>query len=274
MPFIVRNNVTLRSREGGGMFKLGLFCTLLLCIVFSNAHGADKIPPKTFVVGVEEFYYAPHYFMEGHRYSGYGRDVLDLFAKTHGYHIVYETMPYMRIVSNLLNGKIDFQYPDNPIWLTDMKAGHKIYYSDGVVSYIDGVARKKTDLGKPLSDLKVMAMPIGWSPVNYYDLVQKKQLKIIELPSVEAVIQMLLTNRVDGIYLNADVVDFYLKKNSREGEAAFDPTLPYIYSQFNLSTTKYPQVIQEFNKFLKTNASAIEKIKRKYQFKYLSDPKN
>ena len=238
-----------------------------------QATQAASAEHKAFTVGVEEFYYAPHYFTVNGRYYGYGRDVLDLFARKRGYEFNYQPRPYVRMVKELLRGDIDFQYPDNPDWLTDLKRGHKIYYSQGVIDYADGISRRREDIGKPIGTLKLIAMPRGWTPIDYYPLVQRKELVIEEANSVEAVMQMLLSKRVDGVYLNADVVASYLAGTGLSVEAGFDKSLPYQFSRFSLASKTHPEVIKEFNQFLLDSASEIKKLKESYKFRYDVDPK-
>lgn len=227
---------------------------------------------KVFIVGVTSFEYAPHYFMDGDRFSGFGRDVLDLFAKKSGYEFKYQPRPYVRMVKELLTGEIDFQYPDNPNWLTEQKNGHTLFYSNGVIQYIDGIIRWKSDLGKPLSTLKRIAMPRGWTPTDYLPLVRRGELIIEEEDQVGAVIDMLRHNRVDGSYLNIDVANYYLESHKIFGQIDFDPSLPYQFSQYSLSSILHPQIIKEFNQFLIDSAAEIQQIKVKYKFRFDTDP--
>ncbi|QSX37189.1 substrate-binding periplasmic protein [Shewanella sedimentimangrovi] len=232
-------------------------------------------PPDTrptFVVGVQNFYYPPHYFMQNGRYSGFGRDVLDLFAQQQNYRFVYLAEPYIRTVKDLFNGRVDFQYPDNPQWLIDMKADKALVYSAGVVGYVDGISRHSGDVGKPLDSLKRMAMPIGWTAVHYVPRVASGQLEILEVSSVEAVIAMLLRQRVDGVYLNADVVRAHFMALGKDKLVQFDPALPYSSGEFSLSTIKHPAIIAQFDRFLLEQADAVAELKRRYQFKYEQIP--
>ena len=239
-------------------------------IAMAQAAGTER---KVFTAGVEEFYYAPHYFTVNGRYYGYGRDLLDMFARKKGFEFSYQPRPYVRLVKELLRGEIDFQYPDNPDWLVDQKRGHKIFYSQGAIEYVDGISRRRADIGKPISTLRQIAMPRGWTPIDYYPLVRRKELVIEEANSVEAVMHMLLTGRVDGVYLNADVVTSYLAGAGLSAEAGFDKSLPYQFSRFSLSSKNHPEVIGEFNQFLVDNAAELRKLKESYRFRYDVDPK-
>lgn len=252
-------------------------CVVLLALLLSLPGLAwpqmAVTEPKVFTVGVEEFDYAPHYFTVNGRYYGFGRDVLDMFARKKGYEFTYQPRPYVRMVRELLRGEIDFQYPDNPDWLADQKRGHKIFYSQGVIEYVDGISRRKADIGKPLHTLKRIAMPLGWTPIDYFPLVARKELVIEEANSVEAVMQMLFNNRVDGVYLNADVVVSFLAGTGLSADAGFDKSLPYQFSRFSLASKTHPGVIKEFNQFLIDSAPEIKKLKDSYKFRYDVDPR-
>ena len=228
---------------------------------------------KTFIVGVSTIDYAPHYYMEDGRYVGFARDVLDLFAQKHGYEFQYKPRPYVRSVKELLTGTTDFQYPDNPDWQNEQKNGHTVFYSNGVIQYIDGIIRRKEDIGKPVSTLKRIAMPRGWTPVDYLPLIKNDELAIDEEDQVGGVINMLLRKRVDGCYLNIDVANYYSETNKLTGQIGFDSNLPYQFSQYTLSSTSHPEMIREFNQFLVDSAAEILQIKARYKFKYDTDPK-
>jgi len=227
---------------------------------------------KLFVVGVTSFEYAPHYYMDGGRFSGFARDVLDLFAKKYGYEFQYQARPYVRMVKEFLTGEVDFQYPDNPDWLTAQKNGRTIFYSNGVIQYIDGIVRRNSDIGKPLSTLKRIAMPRGWTPTDYLPLVRRGELIVDEVDQAAGVIEMLLHNRVDGSYLNIDVANNYLESHKISGKIGFDYSLPYQFSQYSLSSISHPEVIKEFNQFLIDSAQEIQQLKVKYKFRFDTDP--
>lgn len=74
-----------------------------------------------YTVGVEAINYAPFYSDEGGDYSGFARDLLDLFAERQGCRFVYKPLPVKRLFSSLLNKSVDFKFPDNPDWQMTMK---------------------------------------------------------------------------------------------------------------------------------------------------------
>jgi polar amino acid transport system substrate-binding protein len=254
--------------------KRTLFCLAWLIPSLALAAEEQRVAAtRTFTIGVQDFQYSPHSFMQEGRYSGFGRDVLDLFASHAGYQFVYVPQPYIRNVVDLLKGKIDFQYPDSPKWLPDKKSGYNLVYSDGVVGYVDGINRHRADLGQPLSEIQSLVMPIGWTAKDYEPLEAAGQLTIDRVASVTGVIAMLLRRRADGAYLNADVVNDYVSSLGRAGEVSLDTTLPYSFGEFVLSSQKHPQIIKEFNEFLQHQADSVSQLKQDYGFKFDVDPK-
>ncbi len=246
------------------MQSLGVALAGLLLL--AHPAGAEEARRTEYVVGVESFYYPPHYYLNNGEFSGYARDLLDAFAAARGLHLTYRPLPYLRLVHDLRLGLIDFQYPDNALWLQDKKVGVDISYSNYAIMYIDGVARKKENLGKPLAALKRMVMPIGWSPIDYYPLVKAGKLEITEVVNVDSVMKMVTTDRVDGAYLNADVVRYIMQEAGTPDRIEFDPTLPYIFSGFSLASVKHKDVSKSFNQFLSDERKNVAAIRQKYGF--------
>lgn len=143
---------------------LAVSVLMLSPILSSVAHAQ-----KTFIVGVEDHNYYPQYWYDSKKqeYSGYAREVLDLFAKQHNYQLIYKPYPVNRLFTSFINEKVDFKFPDNSYWKSDVKkeSGKHIIYSQPVTEYIDGVVVLPENKGKGLEHLKkmgtVMALPRG-----------------------------------------------------------------------------------------------------------------
>ena len=130
------------------MLKL-IYCLFL--IIASN-HAFAK---KTYTIGVQNFEtYHPYSEFKDNRYRGFNRDLLDLFAKTQGFKFEYKARPIKRLYAEFIIGNFDFKSPDNARWALDIKANNKIYYSQAVVNYTDGLIVKKENIGKNLYDIE------------------------------------------------------------------------------------------------------------------------
>jgi len=217
---------------------------------------------RTYTVGVESFPYYPHYETKGTTFGGYARDILDAFAEESGYKFEYRPMPYRRVVKHFLNQDIDFQYPDNEYWLPALKSNSSIYYSEPAVSFTDGVHVREKNKGRGIENVKSIGTLVGFSPIQYFPLEQKGLLRIFYSSTVEGLIGQVHRGRLDGLYLNVDVIRHYEK--NKQYKLVFDDSLPHINSGFSLSSIMHQNIILDFNSFLKKNGHLVDKIKMKY----------
>jgi hypothetical protein len=218
---------------------------------------------KVYSVGVEAFPYYPHYQTTGDTFGGYARDILDAFSQVSGHKLRYHPMPYMRIVNLFLSNKLDFQYPDNEYWLAKRKKSHKIFYSESAVDYTDGIHLLPNNQGKGINEIKIIGTLLGFTPIQYFPLQESGQLQIHYSSTVNGLIKQAHLGRIDGVYLNTDVIRYAERHKSTQ--LIFDDSLPHIQSGYSLSSINHPDIIEAFNQFLINNQPLINNIKQKYQ---------
>jgi hypothetical protein len=191
---------------------------------------------QTYVVGVEKQSFQPHYWIgDQGEYQGFARDLLDLFARDAGLDIQYQPLPVNQLTQHLLNGSIDFKYPDSPNWAGDLKGGKGIVYSQPVVQYVDGVLVAPKRQGQGSADLGQM-------------------------------IKQAMKQQADGAYYNVVVATYYLDNiRARPGALVFDPDLPHTRGTFNLSSLRHPELIQRFDRFLAEHKAEVDALKARYQ---------
>lgn len=237
---------------------------ILTCIalLFSSYAAA-----QTYTVGVEKDNFMPHFgFDEQGQYSGFARDVLDLFAEHAGIDFVYEPLPVADLVPALAQDKIDFKYPDNPKWTHPESIADAMHYSQPVVEYVDGVLVSPRRKGLGLDHLKRLAAVEGWTPRGYQEKIDASQILLVRNESLPEMIREALLKNSDGAYYNVVVALHYINNiRARPSVLVFDPDLPYIRSNFRLSTLKYPELIERFDDFLIEYQSEIEALKADYQ---------
>ena len=104
---------------------------LLIFLLFSFSLKASET--ITYAIGVENLQYAPHFYVKKENkklvYKGFGRDIFDLFQEYYNteekiiaeknnrsflkINFKYKPLPVKRLLTSLLDGRIDFKYPDN-----------------------------------------------------------------------------------------------------------------------------------------------------------------
>lgn len=231
--------------------------------LFTTCAAAEQI----FTVGVEEADFMPHYSVDRQgQYLGFARDLLDMFAADSGIRLVYKPMPVGDLLPALLDGRIDFKYPDNPNWSGTAKAEHPMHYSQPVVNYVDGVMVAPRRAGLGVEQLKRLAVVDGWTPWGYQGRINDKQVLLVSSADLPQMMRQALLKDSDGAYYNVVVATHYLNNvRAKPGALVFDPRLPHTRSTFNLSSIKYPEVIQRFDAFLSGRRTDIATLKARHQ---------
>jgi len=219
----------------------------------------------TFVVGVENIDYLPHYTVENGEYKGFARAVLDAYAKDRGHVFEYRPIPIARLFREFVEGHVDFKYPDHPNWSQDIKIGKAIVYSDPVVAYIDGVSVRPDKLGQPPDKIHTLGTIYGFTAWDWLDQIKAGSVRLEGNPHFEGLVKQGMWGRVDGVYANVSGVVYQLDKVLKQpGALVFDPSLPHSRSSYLLSTIKHPEIIADFNQWLKNNAARVAQMKVDY----------
>jgi polar amino acid transport system substrate-binding protein len=249
------------------MPSMRLLLPLLTCLSLQLLSPAQA---ETFKVGVELQPYLPYSNVQDGEYLGYGHDLLDAFAAHQGHVFIYQPLPVRRLLSDFLNDRVDFKYPDNPRWNADQKQGYALHYSQAAAPAIDGVLVKPRFLGQGKERLRRLGTQRGFTPWPYLDEINAGKIMLIQANQIDSLLAMAMSDRVDGVYLNPQVVRHQLYNNAGSG-LVFDPKLPYQDDHYFLSSIKHPEVIAQFDAFLTSQAELVQSLKDRHG---ISDPLN
>ncbi len=221
--------------------------------------------PRTFTVGIENIEYYPEYAVRDGEYVGFARALLDSFAKSQGYRFVYRPLPVARLFVQFLGGKLDFKYPDNPLFQVREKAGKTVLYSDPVVGFVDGVSVLPARLAASPPPIRRLGTVLGFTPTSWADAIAGKSVELMENPSFPALLTVTLAGHVDGAYGNVAVTQYVLEHVlHRPGALVYDPRLPHTASHYHLSTLAHGPVIAEFNAWMQRESAAVQELKQRY----------
>lgn len=254
----------------GSLFEMSLMRALLTLLAYLPFTLASLTQAETFKVGVELQPYLPYSNVQDGQYLGYGRDLLDAFAAHQGHEFIYQPLPVRRLLSDFLSGRVDFKYPDNPRWNADLKQGYKVHFSQAAAPAIDGVLVKPEFLGKGKQRLLRLGTQRGFTPWPYLHDIEAGKILLIQANQIDSLLAMAMSDRVDGVYLNPQVVRHQLY-NSAESGLVFDPKLPYQDDHYFLSSINHPEVIEQFDAFLTSQAELVQTLKERHG---ISDPLN
>jgi hypothetical protein len=242
--------------------KLLLGSALCVCVTMSSL--ADSV-----LVGTENIQYYPHYgkrSQDSKQFQGYARELLDRFFEQENIQVKYPSLPVKRLYHQFFNSQeLDFKYPDNTHWAPQIRARHKVFYSEPVGHYIDGVMVHEKYLNHGLGRIKKMGILRGFTPESFLQGIQSGDILITEYARSSEILKALQQERIDGAYLNVDVALHQIKLSlGGESDIVFDPTLPYTQGTYRMSSIRRHDIIEKLNRFLAENTKLQEQLATKY----------
>lgn len=218
-----------------------------------------------FRVGVEDVDYLPIMGVSNGNFSGYAHAVLELFASQRGHRFTYVPLPIKRITPQLLDGQLDLSFPDNPNWRQDIKQGLALSYTEAFVPFQDVVFVMPEHVGQPLKTLGVVR---GFTPKRFQQQMEAGQLAINEATAPANLVKMVLARRIDGVVLAWPVGAYQLRQLGQAEALRIDPAHSAKFElHYRLSTLRHPQLVAQFNEFLKGEQAALMALQKQYGLK-------
>lgn len=242
-----------------------LACLLGILLCATRVFASDT---RTFVIGVEDYpNFLPYSAYQNGEYSGLGKDILDEFARQRGYVFEYRVLPLKRRDHLFVEGKLDFIFPDNPLWVRELKQSKVVHYAP-MLEFVDGTLVLSENVGKGITHIKRLGVPLGFTPVAYYPFIERGEMKMEEWPDYDSLYQGLIKKRLDAAYMNTRIASHYWRHQMQQPSSPVvaDTSLPYIEDYWHLSSIRHPEVIAEFHRFLDENPELIAAFKKRYAF--------
>lgn len=220
--------------------------------------------PQSIVVGIEQIDYYPHYDFSAGKRRGFFYDLMQLFGKTKGYQIRFEPLPVKRLYQEASSG-IDLVYPDNPAWQKYLVAGNQKTFSEPVIYTLGSTIVLPKNQHIALEQFHSLAVIHGFTPYRWLALQEKYKFTLVDVPDTASALGLVLKGRVDGASIELNVANEYLRRVGQPGALVAADTLPFSELPFLLSSVHRPELIAEFNLFLKKHHRDIQQLKQKYQ---------
>lgn len=222
---------------------------------------------KTFKVGVELLSYYPAYNF-GTKGPGDSASyaILEKFARSENIVFEYVPLPVNRLYKDFLDKSLDFKFPDNPKWRTDLKGEQKVFYSEPVFEYIDGtmVTPSRVKAGK--EKIKKVGTVLGFTIWDYLTDIKSGTMTASEYPDFAELLRAGVKGLVDGVYINIAVGNYHLDENLKQPKAlVFDPSLPHTRDSYRLSSLKQSALLERFSSYLKSHAKELDAIRKQYK---------
>lgn len=239
------------------------WCRVALGLTLASPLALVAAADTTYTVVVQDYRALPPYsqYADG-EYTGFNRDLLDLFAESRGYTFQYVAYPVKRLFFEFVEGAGDLKYPDNANWALQIKGDTEIFYSDPVVEYVNGVMVKPSRTGAGVEAIEKLGLVAGWTPIGFQEEIAAGSVELFENNSYSGLLKQAIAGRIDGAYSNVATSRYYLRQELEQPDALiFDQSLPHVRSARVLSSIKHPHLIEEFNAFLQSHAEEIGELK-------------
>lgn len=241
------------------------FCTLLLLAALLLRGQAGAAELTVGVAGVNQLPIANGDSDSG-LYEGFARELLDDFAVKNGHVMHYRPLPILRLYDLFFHKQVlHLKFPDNPHWRSDLRRDLPVAYSQPLLRVSEGLAVLPGNIGRKLDTLKVIGAVRGYTPVPYLQAIAAQQLKLLETSDLQALVGLALNGRVDGIYVNATVLHYYLTQHLKQPNALLlDSTLPLIETSFHVSSISNPEILRQLDQYLLNERHSVARLRAKY----------
>ncbi len=222
---------------------------------------------KEYIIGVEDVSYFPLYDFSPQypNRASFTKDLLSSFFKSNGYQFKFVPLPIKRFDKWYVEEAIDFKFPDNVRWRAGDSKKLGITYSSPVLTltagtYVDQKLRKK-----PRESIKRLGTVLGFFPTLWYDKIQDKSTALVELSSPYSIVKHMLHGNIDATNIDKNVINYNLKLLGKSGDSiVLNKQIKNEQYAYHFSSIHYPEMIREFNAFLRENQQLVARIKSKY----------
>ena len=236
---------------------------LLLLLIFSSV----QLHAKEFIIGVEAVRYYPLFDFDINDTSqpSYTKAILTDFFESHNYQFKLLPLPIKRFDRWYIEQGIDFKFPDNVRWRNTIKLD--ITYSDPVVEVVAGawVLEKNQHISN--KQVARLGTILGFYSTLWVEALQSGQTKLLEESTALGVVKHLLYGNVDATNIDETVIRHHLRELGEKRKIVLNKQIHSERFFYHLSSIKYPEIIEQFNQYLKDNTDEIEHLKRQYNIR-------
>jgi len=116
-----------------------------------------------------------------------------------------------------------------------------------------------------LSEFSILAVPRGFTPIEWYKLKDQYEFQILEVANAWDALQMVMLGRADGADIEFNVARALLNKYKKSDALDLGQKLPFSSIHFFMATYNQHFLLTKFDTFMRDNHQAIEALKQKYQ---------
>lgn len=228
---------------------------------FSSA--CEKSP---YLIGVEDIDYSPHYNFVDSSQPSYFQNFIDwLELKTNcKFHNVPLPLKRLKIAFEIPQ-QIDFIYPDNPNWHTGSKKTTRQRprtFSRPIATALGGTMVAVNNSNITPNKFDVLVFPRGFTPVAWLPLKDEYQISFKEVNDAKAALMMVQAGRATGADIEYNVAQYLIQYHELE-PMALAKNLPFVPTDFQLSTVDNVEMIEIISRLIEENSDELSRMKQK-----------
>jgi len=240
------------------VFKLGIYvCAFCLCL-------GKVVQAGSFVIGVEDVSYYP-YFDFTSKDTSFAKALFDQFAKDNGHQISYLPLPIKQFPKWLYEESIDFKFPDNARWQEANNIHQlEIHFSNEIVAMTAGTLVVEKNQHQDEEFFKNIGTITGFHPTLWLNQIAQGKVTIYEDSSSKILVKHLVTGLIDGLDIDIAVANNRLQQLHLEEKLVISERLATQVYSYQMSTVKYPEIINQFNQWLIKRHKFIDTLKTEF----------
>lgn len=243
------------------MRRLIVLLSLLILspLAFSNTSSKPVLR-----VGVEDVdFYPLHSFKMPNK--GMFHEVLQKFSQSSDVDLEYISLPVSRFSMWYEENQIEFRLPDHPDW--NQNPNQSLFYSDPFLSFCVTTVVLTDNKHLPISQFERIGTISGFTiGSKWRKAVYGRDLDVVTDPSLRVLTRMLLNNMISAVDLDINAIHHQLDQlNIPRDTVAVSTASSPARHEFKISSINQPQVIEQFNHFVRDNQDWLISLYDKYK---------
>ena len=236
---------------------------LFFCLTFSSL----QANAKEFIVGVEAVRYYPLFDFDINDTSraSFTKAVITDFFESHNYQYKLLPLPIKRFDRWFVEEGIDFKFPDNVRWRKNSELN--VTFSDPVLEVVAGAYVLEKNANIDRNQINNLVTILGFYPTLWTDRINSGKTKLVEESTPLGVVKHLLYGNAEATNIDENVIRHHLAELGEQRNIVLNKQIHSERFFYHLSTIKYPEIIEEFNQYLKDNAERVQQFKEQFNIR-------
>ncbi|XOV79753.1 MAG: hypothetical protein ACFHVJ_02065 [Aestuariibacter sp.] len=227
----------------------------MFLLMYCHICAANKV-----TLGVQNIAYYPHYDYTDERQDSLLEWLLLQIEQDTELEFEVRSLPIKRLDHAFFEAReIDLIFPVNPRWYPGIE---HLEYSAPIVNIIGGTMVKPEKANMVLDEFKVLVVPFGFKPIEWFKIKDKNSFRIFEVADAKKSLNMVLSGRADGADIEYNVAQYLLARMGKTKKLKLAHHLPLSKVSFHIAGIKDSPSIEAISQWIMENTAHIKAYKK------------